>query len=118
MRPNNCVLMEDLDATIEQNSIIVDAQFVFTGSVQAVFSAADAEGALTLQGSNEPREALSAGAEPQEWVDIPDADVAVASGAAALISVAQLNYRWLKLNWDPSGGAAGTINAYGNFIGF
>lgn len=118
MRPNNPILINGEDATVDQVSDWIDSAFIFTGSVQVYFSANDAAGTFVLQASDEPYESLPGGESPQHPIDIPNTSTSVASGAAKLISVAQMNYRWIRAKWTPSGGSPGTINCNGFFLAF
>lgn len=118
MGPNNFTAIVAKDATTEQNSAVIDASFLFSGSIQAKFSANDAAGTLSLQFSDEPSNSLSGGIAPTNWNDVPSGTAMVASGALTSIFVPVLSYRWLKINWAPSGGSAGTVTANAFFFGY
>lgn len=119
MRPNNPVLLNAVDATVTQYSAAVDAAFLYSGSFQAFFSNNSAAGTLYLQGTNEPWEELGGNVLPSHWVNIPNASLVVASGVTVLSAAIQLGYRWVRVQWVPTGGSAGTkITCNGMFISF
>lgn len=118
MRYTNPVMMSALNAANNQASDPLDASQLMTGSIQAVFSSSGLSGTLTLQGSNVPVNLcqVTGTVTPAQWNTIGSASV-VASGAVTMQTVAQLNYRWIRVIWTKDAGA-GTITVYGMFLGF
>lgn len=117
MGPVNAVYSIANTAGAKHTSTI-DADFVTTGSVQAVFSDAAAAGTLIIEGSNDTPLSLAHDSTglpiPVNWNTVMNGTVAasavVASGATTTISMQWLNYRWLRITWTRTAGA-GTIAA-------
>lgn len=118
MKPSNPKMIPATDATNNPASSAIDAQFIVSGSIQAIFSGSSLGGTLTLQGSNDPIDTcLVAGVPtPTHWSTIGTPST-VASSALTVQTVAQLNYRWIRVIWVNSAGT-GTITVNGNFQGF
>lgn len=117
MKWNNPILLDAATNSGTKYSPILDASHLYNGSFQIYFSDGSAAGTVVLQGSNDPQSKLPGNEDPQNWNDIANTSTSVTSGSSKLVSVAQLNYRWIRLKWTQSGGA-GTVTANGFFFGF
>lgn len=79
-------------------TVAVDASQLAYVSASAVFSDGTAAGSFKLQGSNDG----------SNWLVLPNTAQTVASGAATLIPITQVAYRWIRAAFVSTGGA-GTI---------
>lgn len=120
MRPNCSPIMNALDASKAENSVVLDAQFLYRMSGQAVFSSNTLAGSLQLQFSDDLAAGLSVDSNgkpiPVNWSNI-GSSIAVTSGATTAIPLTELCYRWVRVTWTQTGGT-GTITLNANTIGF
>lgn len=121
MKPNNAILMSGVSNSGTKHSLVLDAQFILSGSVQAIFSDGAAAGTLTIEGSNDPYNGLAVDSKgipiPVNWSLVKNGTISatatVASGALTTISMQWFNSRWLRVTWVSSGGAGTlTVNAF------
>lgn len=110
MRNLNCQILSGAD-TGSVNGTAVDANQLISASFQIIFGDATATGTFKLQASNdipgtyyEPTPFV-----PTNWTDIPSATTAIALGASALISLATMNYRWVRAVYTSSSGGSTTV---------
>lgn len=116
LKPSNVVFFNaQANSAGEKLSSIVDAQFISSGSIQAVFSDAAAAGDIILECSNDTLKTAS------HWSICANGSnsgkVTVADGALTLISLQWINSRWLRVSWTRSAGA-GTLTVNGQFQGY
>lgn len=122
LRPSNVILFNaQANTTGAKNSLVIDAQNIVSGSLQASFSDGAAAGTLVLQCSNDNPSLIFAGSAtpvPVNWSTCTNgtinASATVASGALTFMSLQWLNSRWLRVQWTRSGGA-GTLTVTGQF---
>lgn len=123
LRPNNVILFSAQANTAgAKNSIVLDAQQIVSGSIQASFTDVAAAGTLLIQCSDDNPAGLlvtSAGQPiPVNWNTLTNAtanaSAVVAAGATTLISMQWVNCRWLRAQWTRSAGA-GTLTVTGQF---
>jgi hypothetical protein len=96
--------IELADATATTNGPAIDANQLISMSVQAI-KAADAEGTVKLQASNDEGPPSGAGAPPSNWTDIASATVTLtASPGTFLIPKTDLCYRWVRVVYTRTGG--------------
>ena len=122
MSPLNNIPINAQANTGTVTSVAIDGRFLFSGSIQAIFSDPTAAGTLTLQGSNDPMEGLQQSSPnvyiPIHWDTVKNGSISatatVAAGALTTISMQWLNYRWLRVVWV-SGAGAGTLTVNGFF---
>lgn len=95
------------------NGNLIDSNQLISASFHAYFGDASANGTVKIQASNDPSpEGYSALQDftPTNWVDIPNATATITSGGAAIITIAQTAYRWMRVVWTRSSGGSTTIN--------
>jgi hypothetical protein len=110
MKQINCSILSDVD-TVSQTGAAVDAGQLVSMSAHAYFGDATAAGTVKLQASNDPdaQGPVSAFA-PTNWVDIPSATAAITAGAPAIITIANMSYRWIRAVYTRTSGGSSTIN--------
>lgn len=112
MRNVNCLLLSSLD---NQNSasIAIDANQLVSASFHAYFGDITAAGTLKLQISNDTYNARYNYPEgtfvPTHWVDLPTQTTNITAGASALLTVANMTYRWIRAVYTSTATAAQTI---------
>ena len=107
-----------------KHSQTLDAGFIVTGSITAVFTDNTAAGTLLIEASNDQPDNLAKDSSgnpiPVNWFTVKNGaasmSAVVASGATTNISAQWLNFRWLRATWTQSGGA-GTLTVTGQFQG-
>ena len=112
MRNVNSVVLSGADtASVDGNPI--DANQLISGSFQAVFGDATANGTLKIQASNDvaPIQYTSPNGvgvfTPSNWTDIGTASVTL--GASVIVSLAQMNYRWVRAVYTRTSGGSSTV---------
>lgn len=116
---NVCTNILSAVDTASQNGNVIDANQLISGSFMAYFGDITATGTFKIQASNDPCASGGPTANlfvPVNWVDIPSASVAVASGASVLITIAQMNYRWIRAVYTRSAGGSSTVNVNMNAL--
>lgn len=116
MRPNNPIFFQGVDASVTtQTSKPVPSTYLYTGSIQAVFSGTPS-GALQIQVSNDSGANLVNSA-PVNWSNL-GSPVTVTSGALTLIILPNppFCFAWMQVVWTHSGGS-GTMIVSGSFAG-
>lgn len=98
--PSIPVQILNADASVSQTSI----PFLIGGApgygVEVAFSSATSAGSLKLQGS----------VTGVNYGDVEDTTTAIVAGNVVVYNVPNVNYRYMKVVWTPSGGT-GTITA-------
>ena len=104
--------------TASVNGIQIDANQLINPSFHFVFSEATAAGTVKIQASNDifNDRYQASNFTVTNWVDIPSATATVTAGAPALISLSEVNYRWLRVVFTRSAGA-GTMFCNLNAVG-
>lgn len=112
----NKICLSSGDGTTK-NGTTLDTQLWVSASFH-LFTAATADGGtFKLQASND---IITAGYSPGatlpavvNWVDIPNQSATVTSGSAALLTIANCSYRWLRAVYTRSaGGDAVTVQVF------
>lgn len=119
MRDGNFVILSASDAT-SQTGAKVDTNQVVSASFHVYFGDATAAGTLAIQASNDP---TSSGYAPDtftptHWINIPSASATIATGAPALITIASMNYRWIRAVWTSTTPGTTTITVNFNGLSF
>jgi hypothetical protein len=98
--------------TSSQNGSKVDANQLVSASFAFRFGDAGANGTCKIQASNDPCAFgnLAADFTVTNWVDVPNASAAITSGASALITIANMSYRWIRAVYTRSSGGSTTVN--------
>jgi len=110
MKQINCSILSAVD-TASQTGAAVEASQLVSMSAHAYFGDVTAAGTLKLQASNDPdAQGPVSTFVPTNWVDIPSASAAIAAGAPALITIANMSYRWVRAVYTRTGGGSSTIN--------
>lgn len=105
MRQVNNVILRAAD-NASQNSAVIDANQLINASFQAIFDDAGPTGTFKIQASLDVS-AVGNPFTPTNWIDIAGASASITLGSAALISINNMSYRWLRAVWTrASGGAA------------
>lgn len=110
----NCLSAVD---TASQNGAQIDTNQWVSASFQAVFGDATATGTFKLQASNDvcpPQQ--SQNFTVVNWTDIPSATASIASGASAILSLANTNYRWIRAVYTRASGGSTTVNVTCNAL--
>lgn len=76
----------------------IDANQLVTGSFQFYFGDANAAGTCKIQSSNDPCNYgnVAANFTPTNWIDIPNITADTTSGAAKLLKIDTMNFRWVR----------------------
>lgn len=111
MRFSNPTLINAITNAGTVNSVAVPTQFETSGSFQISFTDSGAAGTFVVQASNDP------GLTPVNWNTIPNTSTSITAGATTLVTVAILNYRWIRAQFIHSAGA-GTFTVNGFMFGF
>lgn len=102
----NCLTKADGATT---NGSTLDSQLWVSASFQFYTGGTGDGGTFKLQASNDPYNANNMAApanfQPTNWTDIPNQTAAIASGASAILTIANCTYRWLRAVWTSSGGS-------------
>ena len=114
MRNVNSVVLSGAD-TASVNGNPIDANQLISGSFQAVFGDATANGTLKIQASNDvaPIQYTSPNGvgvfTPSNWADIPSATASVTLGGSVIVTLAQMNYRWVRAVYTRTSGGSSTV---------
>lgn len=102
-----------------QTSAKIDANQIYAISVHAVQGDSTAAGSVKFQASNDPTNSnnLAVDFTPTNWVDVPSATATVTAGSAALVTISQNAYRWLRVVWTETTPGTTTITLNINSIG-
>jgi hypothetical protein len=113
MRSFNEPILNAADASVNQNSIIVDAQNLHLASLHVTMTGT-AAGTVKFQASNdEPRN----GTAPSNWVDISGATVSVSAAGQFLIPKLDVCYNFMRAVYTFTSGT-GTVTAKMHMIGY
>ncbi len=104
-----------------KNGVLIDANQLVSISFHAVFSDTDGAGVFKLQASDDITTqgglASTVGFAPTNWVDIPSQTATITGGTAAILTIPQCAYRWLRAVWTASNSGDGTITVNMNALG-
>lgn len=106
MKQVNCNVYTHRDDQ-SSNGAAIDSSQLVSSSFHIVPGKNDDAGTLKIQASNDEFNGAQNFA-PTNWVDIPNATSSISSGAPALITIANLSYRWLRVSYTRSGGGSST----------
>lgn len=102
---------------VSQNSSAVDASQLISSSFHFVFSDADAAGSVKIQASND---VCADGMAPSSfavtnWIDVPNQSATITAGSAALLTIANMSYRWVRAAFTQTTPGTGTlrVNMFG-----
>ena len=113
MRSFNEAVLNAADASVNQNSVIVESQNLHLASCH-VISTGTAVGTVKLQASNdEPMTGLP----PANFVDISGASVSVTAAGQFLIPKLDICYKYVRAVYTATSGT-GTITAKIHMIGY
>jgi len=119
MRNVNCTILSATDTT-SHNGAAVDSNQLVSASFQAVFGDASAAGTVLIQASNDEYNARynfpSGTFTPTNWTAVPNATATVTGGASALITIAQMCYRWIRVVYTSASGGSTTITVNMNAL--
>lgn len=110
MRQVNVNIISGVDRQ-NQASSQIDSNQLLQASFQANFSDATAGGTFKLQVSNDvcPAGQTAQNFVVTNWIDLPNQSASVASGAAKILSVADMAYRWIRAIWTTTAAGVQTI---------
>lgn len=94
------------------NGNVIDSNQLFAASFQAVFGDVTAAGNIQIQASNDisaPGAPVNSPG-PTNWTNITGATATVTAGASVLVSLSNINYRFLRVVWTNTSGGSTTIN--------
>lgn len=99
------------DDSEDQETAAIDCSQLVSASFHCFFNDATAEGDIKIQASNDlcPVGYQPAQFTPTNWVDIPNATVSITSGGAALITLPQISYRWMRAVYNNDSGGSSEI---------
>lgn len=103
MRNLNCNVLSAAD-NVSSNGNQIDANQFVSASFHCYFGDSSAAGTFKLQASNDTNNDRYQASDfiAINWMDIPNQSAAVSSGAAALLTIGQSTYRWLRAVWTPT----------------
>lgn len=109
MKYANFTVLTGSDAASIIGSKIDSSQLV-SASFHGFFTDAAVAGAMKIQVSNDPCPInyLPANFTPTHWVDLPSATATVTAGAAVVIPLPQITYRWMRVVVTQSSVGTGT----------
>src|SRR5690606_13121726 len=110
MRYVNVNVLSDL-ATDDINGDQIDSNQLISGSFHLVTSEATESGTFKLQASNDVPPNGKTGPNAGQfvvtnWVDIPNQSASITSGGDAILTLAQMSYRWVRAVFDSTAAAA------------
>lgn len=109
MRNINVAILSAAD-TGSHSGAAVDTGQVVSASFTAVFGDTGASGTVKIQASNDIDNAnYVPGFAPTNWVDIPGASAVITSGSSAVISIAQMAYKWVRAVYTRTSGGTTSI---------
>lgn len=96
------------------NSDQIDANQLISASFHCITAGVDAQGSFKLQASNEVPSGGKSGPYAQlvtvtQWIDVPNQSANVTAGGDALLTVAQMTYRWIRAVWTSTAVKASLI---------
>lgn len=117
MRNINCNILTGSDASTI-NGIQVDANQLVSGSFHIYFGDVNAAGTFKLQASNDPCAYgnLAKDFTVTNWVDIPSQTATITAGASALLTIANMTYRWVRAVMTITTPGATTVNVNMNAL--
>lgn len=118
MRNVNCNILSAVD-TATQTGGKVDSNQLVSASFAVYFGDATADGTVKIQASNDVNNDRyqAAAFTPVNWVDIPNASASITSGSSAIITIANMSYRWIRAVYTRNSGGSTTINVLMNALG-
>jgi hypothetical protein len=118
MRQVNAQILSGAD-TGNVNGSQIDSNQLISASFQAVFGDTSAVGTFKIQASNDVAALQISSSSTYivtDWSDIPSASVSITAGGSALITLPNLNYRWIRAVYVSSSGGSSTVVV--NMFGF
>lgn len=96
-----------------------DSNQLVSASFMAVFGDATVDGTFKIQASNDPCAFgnMAVDFTPTNWVDIPSATATITNGASALITIANMTYRWVRAVWAVTGAGVQTVTTVADVSG-
>lgn len=118
MRNVNTTVLSAID-TASANGSQIDANQLINPSFQIVFGDATAAGTFKIQASNDicNDRYQPATFTVTNWTDVPSATATIASGASAIITIQNQQFRWLRAVFTRSGGGSTTVTVNMNAAG-
>lgn len=112
MRPIQTYAISAADASVDQVSAAIPAQFIVAISVHNT-STGLSTGTIKVQASNDAPGPVDTNgkAAPASWVDIASQTVAITAASQTLIPKFDTAYTWLRIVYTHNNGSAGTITA-------
>lgn len=97
MRKTNPTVLSAADNQTTSGAAI-DTNQIFGASFHMYFGDTNAAGTLKIQASNDIDNAqyLQGTFTPSKWVDIPNQSASITSGSAALLTLSNMAYRWVR----------------------
>lgn len=96
-----------------KNGDTLDTQLWVSASFHFYTASTGDSGTFKLQASNDTYNANNmagpANFQPTNWVDIPNQSASITSGGAALLTIANCSYRWLRAVYTKSAGTDAVI---------
>lgn len=94
---NLCLNVLSAADHLSTNGAQIDANQLVSASFHAYFSDTNTGGTFKLQASNDPSNAGNLhDFTVTNWVDIPSQSATITSGASALLTIANMTYRWIR----------------------
>lgn len=113
MRKVNCNVLSGVD-TGSVNGVAVDSNQLVSASFQIVFGDATAAGTFKIQGCNDidtdGYQFPSGTFTPTNWTDIPSQVATIASGASAILTIANMSYRFVRAVYVSGSGGSTTVS--------
>lgn len=104
----NKVALAKADGTTTNGDTLDSNQWV-SASFHFYTAATGNSGTFKLQASNDPTpvgyQVGPSNFQPTNWVDIPNQTASITSGSAALLTIANSSYRWVRAVYTRSGGS-------------
>ena len=103
MRNINCNVLQGPD-TATKTGIQIDSNQLLNPSFHVYFGDTSVAGTVKLQASNDicNDRYQAAAFTVTNWVDIPNQSATITSGASALLTLSEVNYRWLRVVFTSS----------------
>lgn len=110
MKNVNCIALSAPDTASADGSQI-DANQLVSASFAIIFGDATAAGTVKVQASNDIcNDRYQANAfTVTNWVDIPTQTATITTGTSALLTIANMSYRWIRVVYTRTSGGSSTI---------
>lgn len=116
MRNTCCSILSGPD-TSTQTGGKVDANQIVSASFVCFFGDASAVGTIKIQVSNDPTNSsnLAIDFTPVNWVD-SGVSASITGGASALLTIANMNFRWIRAVYTSASGGSSTVGVNMNAL--